>query len=233
MITLRLLGRFGIKLNGTDVEWSSTLNDAQTLLAMIALGNGGLSHASAFASLWPSHSEHHAVAALAEALRLLRRTRPEIADHVIQTQAGLAWSADASLSHDVFGFSQAVLDHDWSRAVAFYTGDFLEGNNTSWAAARRTGLRLDYTYALDRLVAACEARRDYAQARLFANRLLELEPDRESAYECVMHLCTLLSDATGAAEVHRRRQYWLRSTSASVLEPQGKQEFIPGIGERI
>ena len=183
--------------------------DASAVLAMIALNNGRVACARVLASLWPHLSELSAGQQLCDTLRRLRRDQPQIAGHMVQNRVALAWLAEADVRVDVHTFSAAVLRHDWSAAVAMYTGDFLEGNGLEWVVSMRAGLRLEYIYALDRLIEHCDLRRDFSQARLLSNRLIELEPARECGYQLVMRYSHLLGDFMGVASTFRRCQQFL------------------------
>jgi WD40 repeat protein/serine/threonine protein kinase len=84
---------------------------------------------------------------------------------------------------------------NWTEAIDLYRGDFLadfflddSSDFEAWVLARRDFLRRQVLDALDTLTGQATGRRDYDEARRFAERQIELDGLRESAYRQLMEI---------------------------------------------
>jgi DNA-binding SARP family transcriptional activator/DNA-binding transcriptional ArsR family regulator len=113
----------------------------------------------------------------------------------------VAFRPDASTWVDLIAFEQALHDPKTANegaderlraAVELYRGDFLEDCYDDWALFERERLREQYLSALQRLLAADQARQDYDLALQSALRLVQADPLREEAHRALMRLYYLL-----------------------------------------
>ena len=102
---------------------------------------------------------------------------------------------------DLIAFEQAFTirkapptgaDERLRTAVELYRGDFLEDCYDDWALYERERLREQYLSALQRLLAADQARQAYDLALQSALRLVQADPLREEAHRALMRLYHLL-----------------------------------------
>lgn len=91
-----------------------------------------------------------------------------------------------------------------NRAADLYRGDLMEGCYADWCLAERARLQQLFLKALVHLMVYHGARRDYAQAITFAQRLLQDEPLREDVQRELMKLFVLDDQPAEALLQYRR-----------------------------
>lgn len=162
--------------------------------------------------LWPDSTEPQAHTNLRHVLHNLRRTLPDPDRFLHVTPRTLQWRVDAPCWLDVAAFEAALARAGQEAAVGglaalqeaveLYTGDLLEGCYDEWLLGEREQLRQRCIAALERLTEVLEARRDYAQAILYAERLLRQDPLHEETYRLLMRLHNARGDRARALRVY-------------------------------
>src|SRR5690348_7455506 len=151
------------------------------LLTILALSRRApVSRDRVLALLWPDRDEARVRHALAQLLYELRRDLG--AD--ITAGGGDDLSVHPDLfSSDVGDFEQALEAHAFDRAVALYSGPFLDGFFVSdapeferWADEQRARLRSGYLRALEAQAGEAESRRDFARAVEYRRRIAAADP---------------------------------------------------------
>lgn len=206
-LTVQLLGGFRIAEGDVPLKPFHASLRLQSLLAYLLLTRGTpLARTYMAGVFWPDLQESRAHANLRKALLELRRALPEADRFLRIDHATVEWHPDAAVWVDVDTFSR-LLDGDagpaaLEQAVGLYRGDLLPHCYDDWIVPYREGLRTRFVEALEDLVSAKEARRDYGAAIHFASRLLEQDPLREATYRDLMRLHALTGNRTGALRVY-------------------------------
>ena len=212
-LQVQLLGEFRVFYHG---EPATILHSArlQALLAYLALHRSAPQSRQQLAYLfWPDSSDSQARTNLRNALFQLRGSLPDAASYVQIDAQTVQWRPDSPCALDVADFEDALNEarqatltahkrRALERAVACYTGDLLPGFYDDWVLAAREQLQQQYLGALDQLIDLLEAERDYRNAIAQAQRLLQHDPLRESAYARLMQLYAQAGDRAAALRVY-------------------------------
>ncbi len=212
-LTLALLGEFRLTYGDAPVTALNTARQ-QVLLAYLALHRGVALPRQQLAFLfWPDSNDAQSRTNLRNALFQLRNALPD-ADQFLQIDTqSLQWRADAPFVLDVAQFDLALSEAQQAsdpsaqraaleRAIAQYGGDLLPGHYEEWLIALRERLQASHQSALDQLITLYEQARDYAKAIELAQRLLQLDPLRETTYARLMQLHSAAGDRATALRVY-------------------------------
>jgi DNA-binding SARP family transcriptional activator len=175
------------------------------------------------AVLWDEVSEERARGSLRTTLwRLRKRLEPHSVargTYLVTTPAGevgLNWQSN--LWSDVGAFERSiksVADHksplfdpsvpgELEAAVELYKGDLLEGFSDDWVVRERERLRDLYFRALVALMRQAEARGEWEEALGIGQRILALDPMRESIHRALIRLHLRLGQRVQALRQYRR-----------------------------
>ena len=83
-------------------------------------------------------------------------------------------------------------------AAELYRGDLLEGWYQDWCLFERERLHNIHLVMLDKLIGACEARREYEAGLAYGSRILRSDRARERTHRSMMRLHVLAGDRTAA-----------------------------------
>lgn len=219
MTTLRIemLGRFHLVYNGQVVTTVST-SRLQTLLSYLVLNAGAVQSREHLSFLlWPDSIEPQARTNLRQLLHHLRAALPDPDGFLETGTQTLRWRSDADFSLDVKEFEVAVSQVNQAdkegnpiaaretleKAVQLYRGDLLPGLYDDWIEGERRRLSEKHAEVVNRLVSLLEQRREYLAAIQYAERLLGLDPLRETSYQNLMRLHALNGDRAGALRAYR------------------------------
>jgi DNA-binding SARP family transcriptional activator len=89
-------------------------------------------------------------------------------------------------------------------AVEIYDGDLLEGWYQDWCLFGRERLQSMYLVMLDKLMVACETKKDYQAGMTYGARALAVDRAREYTHRRLMRLFYLDGDRTGALRQFER-----------------------------
>ncbi|HYW49475.1 MAG TPA: BTAD domain-containing putative transcriptional regulator, partial [Gemmatimonadaceae bacterium] len=181
MLLLRLLGGLSLSMDGIRLTGPATQRHRLALLALLAGARSkGQSRDRLVAWLWPERDSERARNLLNQGVHALRRTIGETA--IISDQNDLRLDPVA-LACDVVAFEDAVAAGELERAIALYTGPFLDGFHLpgtsefeQWATGERERLRRVYTRSLERLAESAEDRREWRAAADRWRALVAEEP---------------------------------------------------------
>ena len=203
-VTVRLLGRFSLCFDGEAVRLDATR--AELLFAYLVLHPEAQTRRRLAAALWPDSTEAQAHTNLRKLLHTLRRTLPDVDEHLEITPRTVRWRGES----DVAAFER-LLTCDLRGAVALYGGDLLDGHDASWLEAERHRLRGRWLDALGELADRCAAEGELAEAVTHAERLLRADPLREDSYRRLMRLHADRGDPARALGVyHECATVWER-----------------------
>lgn len=194
LLQIWTLGRLEIRLHGALVRGFST-RKAEALLVYLAYYAGrSQTRAHLQALLWSDSSPDQAAASLRQALSNLRRLLPAGALR-LEAQS-VAWNGQLPIWLDA---------HQIEAEPALYQGEFLAGMalaNASlwdeWLGAQREAILLRLLYKLEDLAEQAKRQRRFADAERYYQRILELEPWRESVHLRLMRLYALQGERAKA-----------------------------------
>ncbi len=217
-ITIHLLGRFFVQVNGSSLL-NLSIHRLPSLLACLALpGCAPVARSQAAFTLWPDSSEAQAQTNLRKLLHHLRAECPDLVreeGRALQLQGEVdIWEFTAALQAASQRRSQNQLEAELTlleQAVSIYAGDLLPGNYDEWLISERENLRQAFIHAADRLATLLEERQRYGDAILQANRLLQVDGLREATYQQLIRLHALNGERAAALSVYHQCARMLES----------------------
>ncbi len=197
-LELALLGTPQVLLNGRLVTEFKT-NKAQGLLYYLAVTRESHLRAKLATLLWGDFPEDKARVNLSKALSELRSL---VRDHILVKGQTISFAQDTSYGMDVerletgiAGWTNSRDLDDLQNAVALYRDDFLNGffvRNASafetWMSSERERLRSLAVQGLQILSSSLVEQQEWQRAIGSVQRLLSIEPWRESAHRELMRL---------------------------------------------
>lgn len=198
-LQIRLLGKPQIS-RGDDLITDFGTAKIEALFYFLAVTQRAHTRETLAELLWGDMPDTKAKRNLSKALSILRKVvGPE---HLIIDRQSAAINQDASYWLDVTQFQTIIEESDPAeametlrQAVEWYRGDFLEGltirdavSFEEWMLNEREHLRELMLRALDTLVTHYTEQGRYETGIDYANRLLDLDPWRESAHRQLMAL---------------------------------------------
>ena len=189
---LKLLGKPEVWVNDMPVSGFTTAK-TEALLYYLAV-TGRAHRRETLANLfWGEMDEATARRNLTKALSALRQL---LGDHLLIEPQSIALNMDARVSLDIHAFETGIDAPDPATqraATALYRGDFLEGfyvkeaiEFEEWMVVHRENLRERMMRGLEGLVSQMMDAGDYANGVSLSQRLLELDPWRESVHRKLM-----------------------------------------------
>lgn len=206
MLQIRLLGGLDLKYMGRTLD-TVTSSRSQSLLAYLLLHRDApLSRAHLAFLLWADSTEAQAHTNLRKQLHNLRHALPNPDAYLLITPRSVQWNPNADFSLDVAEFEDLLNSptslENLTRAADLYRGDFLPNCYDEWAAMERERLYQANVEALATLVRRLELCEDCATAVRYAERLVRLEPVRETGYQTLMRLHLRLGDRAAALHAY-------------------------------
>jgi DNA-binding SARP family transcriptional activator len=202
MLRLRTLGDALVERQGGPARGAATQRKPLALLSLLAVaGERGLSRDRLLAYLWPEVGPERAPHCLNQVLYALRRDLD--ADALFLGSARIRLNPDL-ITSDVAEFSAARRAGDLERAVALYTGPFLDGFSVRgtpeferWMEAERGAFGRAFEEALEGLAAQAMAAGDFRRAIAWWRRLGDNDP---FSSRVTMHLMQALAASGKRAE---------------------------------
>jgi TolB-like protein/DNA-binding SARP family transcriptional activator len=224
MLYLRLFGGAMLEADGRPVSGPVTQRRRLALLALIAVPPGrSLARDKVIALLWPDRTAERGRHLLSESLYVIRKSLGEIA--VITAGDELLLNLDV-VGSDVGGFELAVEAGDIERAVALYSGPFLDGfylggtdEFERWAEAERARLNRSFQKALESLASARAAAGDLAGAVDAWHRLAEQDPYNSRVALGLIRALEADGDRAGAIQHARVHEVLLREEFSAEPDP--------------
>ena len=209
-IELRLLGGFGLEVDGQAVEVTPA---AQRLLAFIALTPRGAERSYTAFQLWPEHDERRAKANLRSALWRLGKASADLVD-ATKSHLRLAAGVWVDIRDGIAELQLADDDSIIAAALPFQAldSDLLPDWYDDWLTIERERLRQFRLGALEEGAAMALDRDRPAQAIQLALAAIAIDPARESAHRLVARSHLVNGNVADA-----RRQY---ETYAAIANTQ-------------
>jgi len=201
-LRLITLGRLALVSASGDDESLSKRRRQLAVLAVLALNARPVSREQLVDMFWGEEDEERARHSLSNALSSLRSVLGTAAIATRQTDVSL--SREARLGVDALEFSAACEASDHERAVALYTGPFLDSvfvPNSSrfdgWVARERARLERQFLHACEAQCAILSRAKRWDECAALAARWLDaLPPSRAAA---IMMLSALAAPGTREA----------------------------------
>lgn len=206
---LTLLGGFTLAGPG-DVHCPIPSAKGRALLCILALSPGGFSsHETIAGLLWSDRSDDHARDSLKHALADLR-TRFDRAGipHLEATRSGITLDL-SQVGTDIAELEQAAPDGSagLSRMIELHRGELLAGSNVrdpafeDWLRFERQRLQTVVETRLERFIADAGSGGDVQTQVAAAQRLLQIDPLRESAARALMEHHARVGEQSAALRV--------------------------------
>ena len=210
MVELRTLGGLSVTRDGAPATGAAAQRKTLALLALLAaVGEKGMSRDKLIGLLWPESDADHGRNLLNQACYALRR---DLEAHDLVLGVTALRLNPLLLSSDLQAFADAITSRDPARAVAVYSGPFLDGfylgdapEFERWVEHERARLAKQYRDALEALATAATRRGDHRAAVGWWRLLSGIDPLSSQA---ALGLMLALDDAGERAEaVEHGRQY--------------------------
>ena len=216
MIRLQTLGSVFVAADsGQPLGGAASQRRTLALLAALAVaGEGGLSRDKIVGLLWPETDSERARHSLTQALYAARRALE--ADDLFSVNADVRLNRQRIVC-DVNELEAALDAGDLERAVALYTGPFLDGFFLSgapefekWSSLHRWRLEARVAEALERLAEAGETKGDYRRAVEWRKRISAIRPLDSGNTVKLMAALVESGDRAGALQHARVHELLLR-----------------------
>jgi len=223
VLRLQTLGSVFIAADsGQPLGGAASQRRTLALLAALAIaGEGGLSRDKIVGLLWPETDSERARHSLTQALYAARRALE--ADDLFLVNADVRLNRQR-LVCDVNELEAALDSGDLERAVALYTGPFLDGFYLSgspefeqWSSLQRGRLEARVTEALERLAETAETKGEYRGAVEWRKRISTIRPLDSGNTVKLMTALVEAGDRAGALQHARVHELLLREQLG--LEP--------------
>jgi DNA-binding SARP family transcriptional activator/pimeloyl-ACP methyl ester carboxylesterase len=191
-------------LGGLDIRWESgkpiglPTRKGEALLVYLALAAGRPQPRGKVAALlWNRSAEEQARASLRQTLFTLRHALSGARTETLGSSSESVWLEAGCVEVDALSFERAAEEtapEGWARAAALYRGDFLEGFSVrsqpfeEWLMVQRTRLREHALEVMARLLAQQVESGAHEEATRIAQRILALDPLRETVHRALMRL---------------------------------------------
>ncbi len=204
MLRLRTFGGLALERDGVPLGGAASQRRRLALLALLAASDRALSRERVVACLWPDRSDDQGRHSLSQLLYAIRR---DLGVEVIQGGAEELRFVAGVLVADVVEFRSALAVGDFERAVACYSGPFLDGVRLPeaseferWADEQRRALAASFGDALDRLAEIVASRGDFAAAVGWRRKRAHLDPLDGAAARALMTALVDAGDLAGALQ---------------------------------
>jgi len=205
-LRIALLGHAHFTLDGAPFKFRALPKSLDLLAHLLLERSRPLSRETLAFTHWPDDSEAVAGGKMRRHLHDLQKALPEPIDGVewlLIDRDMVQWNTDAPAWLDVEAFERLGASEDTrAEALALYSGDLLEQVYDDWIFPTRERLRSLHLRYLASMVRTLGARRDYAAAIDYGEKLLSFEPWREDILREVIALRYQSGDRAGALNVY-------------------------------
>ncbi len=236
---IKLFGQFSATVGSEPLAGFNKAR-LQALLAYLILNSPTPQSRELLAfTMWPDSEEAQARTNLRQLLHHLRHALPpqcsslSVDHHAVQwrTAAGctvdtieLDATIDAARGAAASG-DEAAEQNQLTLAADIYTDDLLVGVYDEWLRPKRDHYRQIATRTFERLSALLVARRDYAAAVRYAERLIAMNPLREAHYQLLIRLHANNNDRASAIRTYHQCMRTLRRELGVDPDPVTRQLF--------
>jgi DNA-binding SARP family transcriptional activator len=228
MLFLKTLGGLSVEVDGLPGTGAAHRRKTLALLALLAAaGRRGISRDKLTAYLWPESDSEHARNLLKQASHALRRdlSAPDLFLGAIEVRLN-----PGAITSDLETFEEALDRGDLARAVAAYTGPFLDGFYLTdaaeferWVDETRAALKRRVGEALEALAMRAAAHGDTPLAVNSWHRFVELEPLSGKAALGLVRALIAAKERTAALEFGRAHEAIVRRELGIAPDPDLSQ----------
>jgi len=224
MLFLKTFGGLSAEIDGAPATGAGQRRKTLALLALLAAaGRRGLSRDKVSAYLWPESDAEHARNLLKQACYALRRDlhAPELFLGAVELRAN-----PEVITSDIGMLEDAFAGGDAARAVAIYTGPFLDGFYLTgaegferWVEETRAALKTRVCEALESLAAQAASAGDVQTAVKWWRRLTALDPLGTRPALGLLHALIASGERTAALEFGRVHEKLVRQELGAAPDP--------------
>jgi len=221
MLECRLLGEIRFLMDARPLVPFPTQKAAYLLCYLLLHRERRQPRALLIDTFWPDRDEHSARRCLSTTLWRLRRTLgDEASPFPLLSIEGdsIGFRAGCPIWLDVAAFEQAAQETAQVRgqdlspqqaemlqaAVALYRGDLMEGAYDDWCLIERERLASLHLQMLGKLMGFCRRHRQFAEAIDYGQRILAVDPLRETVHRDLMRLYCETGDRAAAIRQFER-----------------------------
>ncbi|HLK56982.1 MAG TPA: BTAD domain-containing putative transcriptional regulator, partial [Chthonomonadaceae bacterium] len=220
-LSLRLLGPFQALLDGRPFSLRHSRKE-QWLLALLTLRhNRDVERDWLAGTLWPESQKSRTL--LRDTLSDLRQALGSQAGRLCSPTAHTLCLELTGADVDVLAFDAAIARGDQAsleEAVGLYRGPLLEGCTEEWALAERAAREQAYVQALERLAQQALSQANAASAVGYLQRVVLMDPLRESAQRALMQALAAAGDHAAAVLAYRDLRLLLRRELHADPDPE-------------
>jgi len=224
-----LLGPFGLRANGSDVNLRIAGPTRDVFAFLVLNADRELPRSRALAQLWPDRGDHSARGLLNTAVWRIRRALAEAAPGVGEIDSSgdmLRLSLAPGVTVDLRDLERAVAAleqcagddplavqavSELARALSQPDAEFLENADHEWVLVERERVFSLQVRALGLLMRHWARARNYEEALTYGRRILRLDALHEGAQQQVMWLYVLAGRRSAAIRQYRSFRATLRA----------------------
>jgi DNA-binding SARP family transcriptional activator len=236
-LKITALGSPQVELDGEQIQWATT--QSRDLFFCLLQHPQGLRKEELGAIFWPDHPPHKLDGIFRSTLYRLRRSI--FRECVVYEDSLYRVNRDSTYSFDVENFEQLLAQADQAtdqaqssalleEALAFYTGDYLEGVYADWCTLERERLREHYLNALESLARLHAGQGRLNQAIKEYQKLISQDPYREPAHRELMRCLYRLGDRATAVRQYQSCAQILREDLGLSPSPETEALYLQIIG---
>ncbi len=198
-LEIRLLGEFAMLKGGREVQ-GPTYKKARILVARLALNQcHEFTRDDLATHLWPDVEREKARFNLRQLLAIIRRTSPELTDHIVsEDRLSIRFEPKTAIV-DALEFKRLALT-DPEGALKYYRGPLLASIDDPWVRAPRVELEETYLNLLETLADASDAR----SAVKWLRRAAETDSYSEGLHGKLLRALAASGDLSGATIAYRK-----------------------------
>jgi len=202
MLRISFLGQPRFRINDAPFKFAAPPKTLPLLAYLLFNRGAALRRDSLAFTLWPDDREEDARTDLRRHLNYLKNALPEThADFpwFVADADTVQWNARTPYLFDVDEFERlAAAANTRLAAIELYAGDLLESLYEEWLFPQRERLRTLYLSCLNDLLLESRSRRNFAEAIVYAQRIMAAEPWRENTFRQLVTARYEAGDRAGA-----------------------------------
>ncbi len=236
-LRIQALGQPRASVGGEDVQWA--IQQSRDLFFCLLQHRQGLRKEEIGTLFWPDHIPHKLDGVFRSTLYRLRRSVSRESVVFVDGVYSFNWDSDYWLDVETFETlldrAEEIADVDERRALleealALCQGDYLEGIYDDWSVLERERLRERQLTARESLAQLYASRGSLQDAIESYQRLVTLDPYRESAHRELMRCHYRLGDRVAAIRQYHACMQVLRDELGLSPTPETEELYLQIIG---
>jgi DNA-binding SARP family transcriptional activator len=222
LLQIELLGEPRVSVGRTPLRRLRSRKGIE-LLALLCLHHDREVERSRVAgTLWPDVAEERAGESLRASLHDLRRALGSTGQRIRSIGRTHLCFDTRGVKIDVVDFDRGIRGRarEVERALALHAGVLLQGYDAEWMAPERGARAHAVASALEKLGVECAERGEYEEAVAYLERLVEVEPLRETAQRALMRAYASLGRYADAVRTYQTLREGLDEGSKMSPSPE-------------